>query len=101
CSYQVCYTTIVNKQTQRTATMDLNQATACLREDLGHLNQGDQRFAKSLVHQMDTNGKLSHKQEYWAIKLAEKSTVPPAQPIEIGNINGVIDLFRKAGETLK
>lgn len=76
-----------------------------LQKNLGAVPQKDQEFATSLLTQAKKGKSLSDKQMYWVTKLASQAMGIPdfTRPAEVnvGEFTGVIDLFKKAGATLK
>jgi hypothetical protein len=75
-----------------------------LRKALPALPAKDQSFAQSLLDQHDIRGSLSEKQAYWVNKLAAKAADPArsfAEPVKVQDVYGLVQLFRKASETLK
>lgn len=86
---------------QDTATLQL------LKDNMANLPGKDVGFAKSLVQQFESKGKLSDKQWYWIGVLAERAQgipdftakLPPA--MELGGMAGIIALFSKGAAKLK
>lgn len=73
------------------------------------LSDDDQKFVNSLVSQFEKKGTLSDKQWHWLEKLAARALaleegVPDftgPDKINVGNFNGVIELFKTAKQHLK
>jgi hypothetical protein len=58
---------------------------------------------KMICARCGDKGALSAKQMYWVRTLAKRATgtAPPAPTIQVGNVAGVLDLFKVAGGALK
>ena len=77
-----------------------------LQQNLDGVPKKDLEFAASLLNQAKSGKKpLTDKQMYWVSKLASQAMGIPdfTRPAEVnvGEFTGVIDLFKKAGTTLK
>jgi hypothetical protein len=86
---------------------ELNQALETLGQNWSKLPEKDQKFASDLVFKAK-NDAPSPKQAYWIKKLAAETALvavsaqPEAKPtIEVGDVTGVIALFKVAQQHLK
>lgn len=71
-----------------------------LKAALPTIEDGRKEFAHSLIGQFESKGKLSDKQWYWVVKLAEA----PVEPVTVElaqSFSGVIDLFNTGSKKLK
>jgi hypothetical protein len=83
----------------------MSEWVGLLKQHLQSVPAKDQEFASSLISQSEKGKTLSDKQMYWVTKLASAAMGIPdfTRPAEVnvGEFSGVIDLFKKAGTTLK
>lgn len=74
-----------------------------LRDNLSHLSERDQTFAKSLLQQSETRP-LSSRQMYWVEVLAGRATTPASvdlSAVTVGDMAPVVALLNRAGQSLK
>jgi len=73
-----------------------------LSANLCALAPNDREFAESLLASAGSARGLSPKQAHWVGVLAERAANPPkAGGVELGNVSGILELFERAGATLK
>lgn len=65
------------------------------------LPESDRAFAQSLLQQWVRKGSLSDKQWLWVDKLVAATVPKPKVEVAIGNVGGVIGLFKQAMKNLK
>lgn len=82
--------------------MTVHEAAAALLANLAKLPAKDQAFALSLLAAY-RKGKVSEKQAYWIIKLAERATgteAPVAKGVSV-DVSGIEALLKQAGSRIK
>lgn len=82
----------------------MQEAVAVLKQHIAALPMKDRTFAQSLVDQFAKKQSLSDKQLFWVEKLASKAQGIPdftEATVNVGEFNGVIELFAKAAANLK
>ncbi|HTB46633.1 MAG TPA: DUF6011 domain-containing protein [Acetobacteraceae bacterium] len=70
----------------------MNTEITALQAALPALSARDADFAKSLLSQHARKG-LSEKQMHWVRKLAERASQPAPEPIEVGDLSGILALM--------
>ena len=82
--------------------MNLAEQVQSLKAVIGNLPAGKQSFASSLIQQFERRRSLSPNQTpYIASMLAQATTPKVAAVASVGDMHGVIALFKKAGQKLK
>lgn len=61
----------------------------------------DSEFAKSLIYQHASKGKLSDKQWFWVRELVKRVDEPKQEGPKVGDLSGVMALFDRARKHLK
>ena len=72
-----------------------------LKQALPLLNDNDRGFAQSLLAAAARWRGWTDKQLFWANKLIEKAKNPRPEPVKVGDLAPILDLFQKAGKKLK